>query len=82
MNYEFSVSPTDLYSLIESMNAELKLILKDIEKLFEEMIILDSMWEGEASEQFKVQFMKDRESLLVFCDYVQRIIDSMRSSVK
>ena len=77
MSDESGVNTLTLKSEIDSIAMELQSIRKDIETMFGEIQTLDSMWDGEASEAFKIQFMNDKSSLESFCDTVKSLIESM-----
>ena len=77
MSDEIGVNTITLKSEIESIDSELQSIKTDIETMFAEFQTLDSMWDGEASEAFKIQFVQDKASLESFCDTVKSLINSM-----
>ena len=77
MSDEIGVNTITLKTEIDSITTELQGIRKDIETMFTEFQTLDSMWDGEASEAFRAQFMSDKATLESFCDTVNSLIDSM-----
>lgn len=80
MSDEIGVNTLTLKSEIDSVTTELQSIRTDIETMFSAFQTLDSMWDGEASEAFRIQFMNDKATLEAFCDTVKEIIDSMEFS--
>jgi len=77
MNDEIGVNTITLKSENDSIRDELNAIMNNIDELFSAMSVLDSMWDGTASEAFKQQFMNDKENLELFCNTVMALLDSM-----
>lgn len=75
---EIGVNPQTLNSQTDSIQRELNRIREDIEKMYDAVRALDVMWDGPASESFKIQFNMDNIAMGQLCDTIQSILDSMK----
>lgn len=75
---EIGVSTQTLNAQTDSIQRNLTLIREDIDKMYDAVRALDAMWDGPASEIFKIQFEQDRTAMGQLCDTIQSIVDSMR----
>lgn len=75
---EIGVNPQTLNSQTDSIQRELNRIREDIEKMYDAVRALDVMWDGPASESFKIHFNMDNIAMGQLCDTIQSILDSMK----
>lgn len=77
MQQEIAVNTSTLASDIETLQRQLDSIKSDMNKMYEAVRSLNSMWDGPANEAFKQQFQADQTDMKTLCDTVQKIINCM-----
>ena len=77
MGKEIQVNTVTLNSDIETLTTTLSQIQKNLDKMYDAVKVLDSMWEGEANNMFNQQFASDREAMGDVCKNIQTVIDCM-----
>ena len=82
MGNEITVNTWTLSSDIETLQQQLNVIKTDMDKMYDAVRVLDSMWDGPANQAFNVQFNSDRNDMLELCNTVQKIIDCMEYAKK
>lgn len=75
---EIGVNPQTLNLQTDSIQRNLTLLRRDMDKMYDAVKALDAMWDGPASEVFKIQFEQDRGAMGQMCDTIQSIVNSMR----
>lgn len=80
MSVEITVNTAMLSADIEGLSAELGMIQKDLDSMYEAVAVLDSMWEGLANEVFVKQFRKDKEEMVALCRTIQKLINCMNNA--
>lgn len=71
-----------LASDIESLQTELNMIKNDMDKMYDSVRLLDSMWDGPANAAFNEQFNNDQVEMMSFCETIQKVIDSVEYARK
>ena len=82
MGNEITINTWTLSGDIETLQQQLNVIRTDMDKMYDAVRVLDSMWDGPANEAFNVQFNSDRNDMLELCNVVQKIIDCMEYAKK
>lgn len=77
MKIDVEVDTRNLNTEMNSIKEELQSIRDNIESMFNAINKLDTMWDGEASEAFRLQFINDKAEIESFCNTVKEIIDNM-----
>lgn len=82
MGKEISINTSILSSDIEVMQQQLNVVKSDLDKMYDAVRVLDSMWDGPANEAFNAQFQLDRNDMTALCDTIQKIINCMEYAKK
>ena len=82
MANEITINTWTLSGDIETLQQQLNVIKADMNKMYDAVRVLDSMWDGPANQAFNVQFNKDRDDMAELCNMVQKIIDCMEYAKK
>ncbi len=77
MSREIEIDTIALEKSIENAQTRLDSINSNIEKMYEAIRLLDTMWDGPANEIFKTQFLKDQVDFQDICKIIQQIINDM-----
>lgn len=77
MQQEIAINTDTLSRDIDTLQAQLNMIRHDMQRMYEAVRVLDTMWDGPANAAFNVQFNKDHTDMNALCDTVQKIIDCM-----
>jgi len=77
MAQEIAINTGNLSTDIETLQEQLNQIRTDMDRMYEAVRILDSMWDGPANQAFNVQFAQDHKDMDSLCDTIQRIIDCL-----
>ncbi|MDD6619665.1 MAG: WXG100 family type VII secretion target [Eubacteriales bacterium] len=77
MAKEFEVDVQRLGNDVEDARQNLQFLQSNLNKMFSDLQELDTMWDGDANEAFKVQVEVDREFMTDVCKNLKRILDSM-----
>lgn len=79
---KIAVNTYTLASDIESLQTELNMIKNDMDKMYDSVRLLDSMWDGPANAAFNEQFNNDQVEMMSFCETIQKVIDSVEYARK
>ncbi|BCN29976.1 WXG100 family type VII secretion target [Anaeromicropila herbilytica] len=69
---------SDTASMIEELNA----VRNQMKSMFDEVIELNTMWEGPANNAFKEQFGIDHATFTELCTSVEKFIECMQFASK
>lgn len=83
MNIEYLHADTDAMKndCVEMRNMKNDLI-KDFETLFDDLEVIDGMWEGSAKEAFVARMAEDKSVCFEFTDMLEMYIQQMESAYK
>ena len=76
------INLSSLDSDIEAMTEELGLLRGDMNKAYESVSELDSMWNGPANDAFNKAFVDDKAAMDELCTTIQSLIDFMVNAAK
>ena len=82
MGQEISINTSTLSQDIEKLQQQLNRIRNDLNKMYQAVHTLDTMWDGPANAAFNMQFNKDKNDMTELCNTVQKIIDCMEYAKK
>lgn len=74
MAREIAVDTGILNSDIQGLNTQLELIKRDLDKMYNSVNYLDSMWDGPSNEAFVAHFRQDKEDMAALCNILQELI--------
>lgn len=77
MAREIAVDTGILVSDIENLQEQLNLIKGDLDKMYDSVNLLDSMWDGPSNEAFVAHFRQDKEDMSSLCNTVQELINCL-----
>lgn len=82
MGQEIAVNTSILGTDIEKMQNQLNIVKNDMDKMYQAVRILDSMWDGPANMAFNQQFNRDHNDMKTLCDTIQKIINCYSNAKK
>lgn len=83
MNYqEIAVNTSTLQNDINEMQNALDKVKKRTERMFNEIMALEGMWEGQAHEAFERQFLIDVQNMQNLCSTINDLIGCMQYADK
>lgn len=71
MGYDIKVNSDALKNDSRSIEDLIVSAESQIEKIYQEVEVLDSMWEGPANEEFRRQFGVDYKNFKAVCKYIK-----------
>ncbi len=77
---QIEVNTDRLNGDVSSLTSELNQIRNEMNSMFQSMQELDAMWDGPASEAFKVQFQSDYDAMNDLCKILQNMINCMENA--
>lgn len=78
MAKEIEIDTNILANDIETMQSLLDSINADMDRMYDAVHVLNTMWEGKANAAFNVQFHKDQADMRELCKLIQKIIGYLR----
>lgn len=82
MAKEITIDTDSLGKDIDVLQTHLAAIEKDMDKMYEAVRVLDTMWDGPANAAFNQQFAKDKQDMATLCQTVQKIIKCLEYAKK
>lgn len=82
MGQEITINTSTLARDIELLQQQLNIVKNDLNKMYNAVRGLDSMWDGPANQAFNTQFNHDRIDMTELCNTVQKIINCMEYAKK
>lgn len=76
-NKEIAVDTSTLVDDITDLQEALDEITDNLDKMFDEILALDTMWEGPAKQIFMEQFAKDTIYAHEICETLQNLVECM-----
>ena len=76
-NKEIAVDTSTLSDDITALQEELDDITSNLDKIFDEIIDLDTMWDGPANQAFMEQFARDTIYAHEICQTLQNLVECM-----
>ncbi len=80
MSREIAVNSTTLKKEVSTMKKAMQQLKNQINEAYTAVRDLDKMWDGPANAAFLTEFNQDRQTLLGFCDSLERLIESIEMS--
>ena len=77
MSKEIEVNTNTLAADIEKLQNELNLVVSELNKMYDAVNLLDSMWDGPANDTFRAQFLQDRQEMQEICNELQKMNDCL-----
>lgn len=82
MGQEITINTSTLSRDIELLQQQLNIVKSDLNKMYNAVHVLDSMWDGPANQAFTNQFNCDHNDMLDLCNTIQKIINCMEYAKK
>lgn len=79
---EIAVNTATLQNDINDMQEVLEKVKKRTQSMFDEIMELDSMWDGVAHMAFKQQFNQDYQKMVELCNTISSLIFCMQYAKK
>lgn len=77
MGKEIAVNTITLSSDIDTLTTTLGQVQSNLDKMYDAVKVLDSMWDGEANQTFNLQFQSDKDAMGDVCKNLKKVIDCM-----